>query len=88
MLTGSWLASLKMCASTSTTLFKEGEALSAASPAPQIGGRWCRRPRVSYGISGQLTGRGPRKNRLSSGLPNRLSVIFSGIWDRARRGVL
>jgi hypothetical protein len=32
--------------------------------------------------------RGLEKKRLSSGLPSRLSVIFSGIWDYARRGVL
>src|SRR5262249_14131475 len=38
--------------------------------------------------SGQLTGKRPGKIRLSSGLPNRLSVIFSVIWDCARRGVL
>src|SRR5437660_5008721 len=36
--------------------------------------------------SGQLTDGGLEK-RLSSGLPNRLFVIFSSIWHRARRGV-
>jgi hypothetical protein len=38
--------------------------------------------------SGQLTGRGRGKKRLASGLPSRLSVIFSVIRDCTRRGVL
>jgi hypothetical protein len=41
---------------------KEGEARSAAWPTPQIGGRWGRRPGVSYGIQGSSQVKDLEKN--------------------------